>query len=165
MVGVTEKVRTLLKNSMKKWSTNLESNGESLGQVNITRGIFQGDSLSPLLFVICLIPMSALLRDAKQGYVMNKNTEDKINHLLCMDDLKLYGKTKNELESLVQTVRIFTDDVRMRFGLSKCATLTMKRGKKDKDDGIKLPDGEMMKDLGEGEYKYLGVLEASVSKL
>ena len=35
-----------------------------------------------------------------------------------MDDLKLYGKSKEELESLVQTVRIFTDDVKMRFGLN-----------------------------------------------
>ena len=160
MVGASENVRGLLKNSMQQWTTKLESNGETLGDVKIRRGIFQGDSLSPLLFVICLLPMSVLLREAKQGYVMNRNTADKVNHLLYMDDLKLYGKSKEELESLVQTVRIFTDDVKMRFGLNKCATLTMKRGKKVEDMGIVMPEGQMMKDLGETEYKYLGVLEA-----
>ena len=45
-----------------------------------------------------------------------------------MDDLKLYGKKKEELKSLAETMRIFTEDVRrMRFGLQKCATLAMKR--------------------------------------
>jgi len=32
-------------------------------------------------------------------------------------------------------------------------------------DGIFLPDGEQMEDLGNGEYKYLGVLEASDIKM
>ena len=36
----------------------------------------------------------------------------------------------------------------------------MKKGKKEDDVVILLPGNEMMKDLGEGEYKYLGVLEA-----
>ena len=35
----------------------------------------------------------------------------KINQLLSMDDLKLYGKTMQELYSLVQTVRIFSTDI------------------------------------------------------
>ena len=77
-----------------------------------------------------------------------------------MDSLKLFRKTKNDLESLVQTVRIFTEDIRMRFGLQKCATLVMNRGKKSVDDGIRLPDGGMMNDLGEEGYKYLVVLES-----
>ena len=76
-----------------------------------------------------------------------------------MDDLKLYRKNKKELESLAETVWIITEDVRMRFRLQKFVQLTME---KDKEDGVEvlLPHTEMMKDLGEGEYKYLGVLEA-----
>lgn len=34
-----------------------------------------------------------------------------------MDDVKLYGKDKNEVDSLVQTVRIFSNDVVMDFGI------------------------------------------------
>ena len=40
----------LISNSMEKWKTRLECDGNALGTVNIKRGIFQGDSLSPLLF-------------------------------------------------------------------------------------------------------------------
>jgi len=62
-------------------------------------------------------------------------------------------------------VRIFTDDIRMEFGLSKCAMIVLKRGKLVQSDGIKMPDGEMLKSLEEGDnYKYLGVLEADTIK-
>ena len=82
-----------------------------------------------------------------------------------MDDLKLYGKSKEELEALVNTVRIFTSDIQMKFGLQKCATLVMRRGKKIEDEGISMPDGQLLQDLGEESYKYLGILEADKIKM
>ena len=78
-----------------------------------------------------------------------------------MDDLKLYAKNEKGLESLVQTVRIISDDIGLEFGIDKCATLVLKRGKITKFDGISLPDGRVMKGLIEGaSYKYLGILQA-----
>ena len=68
-----------------------------------------------------------------------------------MDDLKLYAKTEEELDSLVQTVRVFSEDIGMKFSIEKCSMLVMKRGKKFKSDGIKLPDDTVMKALGDGE--------------
>ena len=67
------------------------------------RGIFQGDSLSPLLFVITMIPLSLILRDPIVGYQLKKEG-CKINHLLFMDDLKLYGKNSSQIDFLVRTV-------------------------------------------------------------
>ena len=57
-----------------------------------------------------------------------------------MDDLKLYAKNKTGLDSLVQTVRIFSDDVGMEFEIDKYATLVLKREEITKFDGISLPD-------------------------
>ena len=48
----------------------------------------------------------------------------------------------------------------MEFGLSKCGVLIMKRGKVVESDGLCLPDGTMMRNIEEGGYKYLGILEA-----
>ena len=61
---------------------------------------------------------------------------EKINHFLHMDDLKLYRKNEKELDSLIQTVRVFNQDIRMEFGIDKCATIVLKRGKLVKSDGI-----------------------------
>ena len=48
----------------------------------------------------------------------------------------------------------------MEFGLPKCGVLIMKRGRVVKNEGISMPDGKMMKNIEEGGYKYLGILEA-----
>ena len=68
MFGIAVNVRQFLLISMKKWKTELTSCGQQLGVVNINRGIFQGDSLSPLLFVLCMVPLSLVLRRSKAGY-------------------------------------------------------------------------------------------------
>ena len=82
-----------------------------------------------------------------------------------MDDLKLYAKNENSLTSLVQTVRIFSSDIGMEFGVDKCALLILKRGKKTLSEGIDLPHGKQIKSLNtDDSYKYLGVLEQTQFK-
>jgi len=56
-------------------------------------------------------------------------TKRKVSHLLCLDDLKLIGKTEKELQKQMQVVRTFSDDIHMDFGLDKCAQIVLKRGK------------------------------------
>jgi hypothetical protein len=60
-------------------------------RIEIQCGIFQGDSLSPLLFCICLIPLTEQLNRLNTGYE-GHTTKTRISHLLYMDDLKLLGK-------------------------------------------------------------------------
>ena len=73
-----------------------------LGEVDIKQVIFQGDSLSPLVFVLALIPLSLILRQAKAAYDFS-GSKEKIDYLLFMDDLKLYSRNDKGLDSLVQT--------------------------------------------------------------
>ena len=68
LVGVASTFERLLKKSMEKWKTELTAYGKSLGSIAIKRGIFQGDSLPSLLFILCMIPLTMILRKAKAGY-------------------------------------------------------------------------------------------------
>jgi len=120
---------------MPNWKTIITSAGATIGEVKINRGIFQGDSLSPLLFVI-MIPLTLILRKVKAGYKMSK-TSSPMNHLLFMDDLKLYSGNKNRLDSLVNTVKLFSWDIQLSFRLSKCAIVELKRGRKIISSGIR----------------------------
>ena len=147
---VAEDITSLLVNSMEKWKVMLCSGNSEFGEVEIKRGIFQGDSLSPLVFVLALIPLSLILRKAKAAYEFSESKE-KINNLLFMDNLKLYSRTEKALDSLVQTVRVFSEDIGVKFGIEKFAMLVMKKGKIVKSVAIELPDGEVIKSLQEGE--------------
>ena len=81
-----------------------------------------------------------------------------------MDDLKLYSQNEKGLHSLVQTVRVFSEDIGMEFGIEKCAISVMEKGKIAKSVVIELPGGKVIKPLQESEsYKYLGILEADKS--
>ena len=78
-----------------------------------------------MLFVVVLIPLSIILNETDLGYVTSRN--QKLDHLLFMDDLKLYAKSKREMDLLIQTVTIFSDDVEMVFDLEKYTVLVLKR--------------------------------------
>ena len=158
LIKVAKNIEGLLRGSMASWKTVLTANGEDLGEVSIRRGISQGDSLSPLLFVVAMIPLTSLLRREKMGYKFGKDGR-KINHLLFMDDLKLYVSCRKELENLCAVVDKFSKDIRMEFGLKKCATVVMKDGVRERCDELVLPDGRAMQEVEEEGYKYLGVLE------
>ena len=95
------------------------------------------------MFVLALIPLSLILRKAKAAYGFSESKE-KIN-ILFMDDLKLYSQSEKVLDSLVQTVCVFSEDMGMEFGIEKCAVLVMEKGKILKSVGIELPDGKVIK--------------------
>ena len=145
MFKIAENLRTFLQKSMQQWRLSLTANGEDLGDVK--RGIFQGDSLSPLLFVLNMVPLSLILKKVNACYKWGKK-EYKLNHLLFIDDLKLYSKSEEQTNTLVRTVYVSSTDIGMEFEIQKCGILTMKRGKIVKSKVIKLPDGELMKQFG-----------------
>ena len=64
--------------------------------MRIRKLIFQGDSLSPLHFMLALIPMSLVLREVKAGYHL-ENQWGKVNQLLFNANLQLYGQNRTPL--------------------------------------------------------------------
>ena len=127
MMGIAKNVVIFLGKTMKSWRVELTRGFKTLREGLIKRKIFQGDALSPLLFVIALIPLTHILRTANPGYEFR--TGETINHLLFRDDLKLYSKSEKALDSLIQIVAIFSEDIGMQFGIDKSVMLVMKRGK------------------------------------
>ena len=83
LFGVAEHVKISLVNSLEKLRVMLCAGNSELGEVDIQRGVFQGDSLSPLVLVLALIPLSLILRKAKAAYEFS-GSKEKINHFLFM---------------------------------------------------------------------------------
>ena len=119
---------TFFQKSIQQWRLSLTPNGADLRAVNVKRGVFQGDSPSPSLFVLSMVPPSLILKKVNRCYKWGKK-EYKLSHLLFMDGLKLHAKSEAQTNTLVRTMHAFSTDISMEFGTRKCGILTMKRGK------------------------------------
>ena len=85
-------------------------NGAAQGRVIPTRGIRQGDPLSPYLFILCTEVLSKLydksLQDGKMARVKVARGCPPINHLLFADDTMFF--TKTNMSSCQAVKRILT---------------------------------------------------------
>lgn len=75
-------------------------NGTAKGNINPTRGIRQGDPLSPYLFILCSEVLSGLCRKAEidgnlSGIQVAKGSP-RLNHLLFADDTMFFCKTNTK---------------------------------------------------------------------
>ena len=155
----------VIKATMKTWKTQLRlSNGTeevTTGFISILRGIFQGDSLSPLLFCMAMNPLSRMLSEKDVGYNISRKGETRklISHLFYMDDIKLYSRDLLGLRSLISLVDSFSVDICMCFGIDKCKIQHL--GAKNQMLDYKCLDGQVMETMKEGElYKYLGFVQS-----
>ena len=72
MYKISNKV---IENNMENWRMELTAGGKSLAAVKIQRGIFQGDALLPLIFVIAIMPFNHIFRKCSGGYKLRKSQE------------------------------------------------------------------------------------------
>ena len=115
-----------------QWSTVLHLKGEEEVIVSdimyFMKGIFQGDSLSVLLFILSVNPLSFLLHTL-QGYACGKCKNYNVTHNFFVDDLKLYASSVNTAKKQLDLVTEFSKDTGMTFGDDKCAYQQIQNGK------------------------------------
>ena len=83
---------------MKTWRVELTAGRKSFVGAKIQRGICMGDALSPLIFVIVMMPLNNMFMKYRGGYKLSKTLEN-IYQLMYMDDIKLFAKNENELKN------------------------------------------------------------------
>ena len=99
MYKISDEVTNFIDKTMKTWRVELTTGGRRLAEAMIQRGIFKGDALSPLLFIIAMMPLDHTLRKCTAGYQLRRSQE-KSNYLMYMDDIKLFAKMKKNWKLL-----------------------------------------------------------------
>ena len=62
------------------------------------------------------MPHNHILRKSTAGNKLTK-WQEKINHLMYIDDIKLFAENEKEFKTLIHTVRIYRQDIGMEFGI------------------------------------------------
>ena len=129
MYKISDKVTKFITEAIKIWKVESKVVENNLLQVKILRGICLGDALSSLLFVIVMMLLCDIFRKCNGIYKFTK-LQEKFNHLKYWDNIKLSAKNEKELKTLIQTIRIYKQDIRIGFGVEKCAMLIIRKGKR-----------------------------------
>ncbi|TBU07425.1 putative reverse transcriptase [Hamiltosporidium magnivora] len=116
----------------------------------IENGILQGDSLSPLLILLCMDSLSRKLNEKYTKVTVQTDAEShSTNHLLFIDDLKLLAKDSSTLSAITDEAKEFLKVIGLEINKEKSAT----------NDTCYEDTATRVE--GFGVYKYLGIIEDS----
>ena len=84
-------------------------------------------------------------------------------------DIKLFAKNEKELETQIQAVKIYSEDMGMRLSIEKCAIVIMKSRKRQMTEGTEQPNQEKKLELSEkrkftNTWKYHKRTESNLKK-
>ena len=82
------------------------------------------------------------------------------NHLLHTDAIKMYASTPNQLQELLWLTHTFSRDIKMAFGIEKCKTLYIAKGRMEMRN-FTTEDGDTVGAMSDdGMYRHLGHVQA-----
>ncbi|WUR03780.1 reverse transcriptase [Vairimorpha necatrix] len=136
----------------KRCHIEIKSGSKMLLNKKIRRGILQRYSLSPLLFVLCMDPLSRKLTSTylKVG-IQTHESVYVTNHLLFFDDLKFLAENFVVLKLMNEETKKGFSSVGLEMNRSKSATNCSDWS----EDAVALE--------GHQGYKYLGITEDAYS--
>lgn len=161
-------IRNTIMKLSSQWKTKLKVKTQSglkfAEPIQFKRGIYQGDTLCLLLFIMCVNPMAWKLRTL-QGYKMTKPVNISISHSSFIDDLTLYSSSERQQAIKLALTHQMMEDTGLSMSAKKTKTISMARGKRvEKEGDLQLSQDVTIKDLGHNLYKFLGVEEAELQE-
>ena len=156
-MGIRGKLARVVKAMYEQHQAQVKVNGQIGEPFEIATGTKQGDTLSPLLFIIFINDLAELLKQQGLG-IKIEGVEKKLTTLLFADDICIIAKNKMEMKILLQKATEWANQWHMEFNASKCGVLNQRdlngniKGKKFHFEiqGQRIP----MVD----NYRYLGLL-------
>ena len=122
--------------------------------IRVSRGVFQGDTLSPTIFVSLFNQILLYLRTEKQHGVSIK--EEKISSLAFADDLTLVCDNARSAQRILNAVSSKLESNGLLIKPSKCYSLSLKSGCFDQSRKFSL-NGVNFENINNAPMKFLGL--------
>jgi hypothetical protein len=139
-LGFSKKWIDVITKCITSVSFSVLFNGERLEEFKPSRGIRQGDPISPYLFLICAEGLSCLLNSnshQERGIILAKNAP-RISHLLFADDSILFFKASvREAEEIESLLAAYCDASGQRINYDKSSIYFSKKCSKTSKEEIK----------------------------
>ena len=106
------KIINFTEKNMENKIVKLTVGGKSFIDMKILRRIFQGHALSPLLFVMVMMPLNHIFRKFTDGYKLHKLQEKSLNTHWRH---QIVSKNEKELKTLTQALRIHNQHIGIKI--------------------------------------------------
>lgn len=153
--GVDQKIINILQDVYEKSKLEVELDGE-VAEIEVQKGVRQGDSASPILFIGVLQMILDQMEWDNLGLNINGVA---LNKLEFADDVVLIGKNKNELETMIVTLEDKCKEYGLKINESKCKIMIVE---KEESEGEYVQEEEEFFKIGnmrvgrERHFVYLG---------
>lgn len=143
----------------KKWSVRVAVGKCTSKPIYIKRGVYQGDTISPLMFVLVT---AFIAHEVKASPEVNAAARGRQEILAYMDDIKLHAATKKGLAAAIGCVRECANEVGLEMNNKKCGVYTtcaeeMEEGEEG-GAAVEREDAAFLPRIRDG-YKYLGIIQ------
>lgn len=118
----------------------------NIGETNpfkLTRGVRQGDPLSPILFITFINPLIEHLDSLQKGYSFTNNSNLCIPVLAFADDLVLLSNDNDKMKALYEQVVLFAITNGIHIGVNKSAYTYIKPNNNIVETPFKYQDKEI----------------------
>lgn len=117
--GVPSHIRNLIGNMYQSCKTSIKwANNENM-EIQLTKGVKQGDPLSPLLFNLAIEPVIKYIDKETRDVSINN---EPVSILAFADDIVLIAKNVTEASKQIEIINKYLTKIGMSLSVSKCAT-------------------------------------------
>lgn len=106
-----------LKAAVKRWSVIVQVGRSTTNPIKVSRGVYQGDTVSPLLFILMT---AGILQKLVGDRRINQATRG--NHLVLafMDDIKIHAPSREGVDVIAETLEAAAGEVGLKLNSAKC---------------------------------------------
>jgi hypothetical protein len=156
--GIPAPLIELINKMYRRVKTKIKTRDGNGVEIEILRGVKQGDPLSPTLFNLCMEPLLEAVEESTEG--ININNNNKIPISAFADDIVLIGKDKQEAQKQLTMIAEYLEGLGMNISGDKSQTFQV-ISKQDTwyvDDklAIKIKNIKIPNIAPEDAFRYLG---------
>ncbi len=154
--GVPNWVQQYVSNLYSRMFTQMTCKLWTTEFLQVQRGVLQGDTLSPLLFLLVMQVGLHALTSSCPSHGFRSTTDDSLHFLKCFaDDLTIVTTEVTQLQSVLTKYEAITAWLGLEMKPSKCRAFSMNKGKYRRIDII--INGETILNVEDAPTKFLGM--------
>lgn len=130
--GISSRMLRIIKNIYDVAKVQVKVEGKLSEQVQVTEGVLQGESLSPLLFILYIADIELLMREKKLvGVNIDGHTD--VLMLLYADDLIILAYSRIDLQRKIRALEEYCNQNGLAVNTNKTQVMIFRNAGKSKD--------------------------------